>query len=75
MRETETSILEPECYNLGKKSLLFFVNLAKTCTDISLETHENCIGFSMTTKVRIENLSDDLLLVVWPRKKTKGDTQ
>lgn len=52
----------------ARSDFLFLVNSAKTCTDIPLEIHENCIGSKRATKVRIENLSDDLLLVVLRRQ-------
>jgi hypothetical protein len=29
-------------YNIGKKGLGFYVNLANTCTDITLKINENC---------------------------------
>ena len=50
---------------------VFLVNSAETCTDIPLEIHDNCIGLNRTTKVRIENLSDDLLLAVLPNEIRK----
>jgi hypothetical protein len=30
------------CYNIGKMLFGFYVNLAKSSTDITLEIHENC---------------------------------
>jgi hypothetical protein len=29
-------------YNIGKKELAFYVNMANICTDIILEIYENC---------------------------------
>ncbi len=45
----------------AKGYFAFYVNLVKTCTDITLEMHEKCARLHLTAEERIENLSDDLL--------------
>jgi hypothetical protein len=52
---------------MGKKLFSFYVNLAKICTDISLETHKNRTWLNRTAKERMENLSDRLLPLFCPR--------
>jgi hypothetical protein len=51
-----------------------FLQVLQRCTDITFEIRGDCTGLNGTAKMRIENLSDVLLLVVSP-KDTKGDIQ
>ena len=70
----ETLVLTGEHYHISKKLFHFLVNLTKTCTDITFEIRGDCTGLNGTAKMRIEYLSDVLLLVVSP-KDAKGDIQ
>lgn len=42
-------------YNIGKKELAFYVNIANICTDIILKIRENCTYVKGDDKERIEN--------------------
>ncbi len=42
IRILKLSLFMKKCYNIGKFTHGFYVNLANACTDITLEIHENC---------------------------------
>jgi hypothetical protein len=45
--------LVAKCYNIGNVYFAFIVNLAKRCTDITPEKHENCALLDGATRERI----------------------
>ena len=59
---------------ISTKLFHFFVNLAKTRTDITFEIRGDSTGSNVTATIMIENISDVLLLVVLS-EETKGDIQ
>jgi len=58
-------------YNIGKKGLAFYVNIANICTDITLENSRKLYLMKGNGKERIENLQDDLFPLFC--RKIRGD--
>ncbi|TKJ39484.1 MAG: hypothetical protein CEE38_01755 [Planctomycetes bacterium B3_Pla] len=60
-----------KCYNIGNTCFAFIVNLAKRCTDITAEMHENCAWLDGAARERIGIPLNNLLLLFLPEGATR----